>query len=306
MENGRTNGCLLLIDSHSLIHRAFHALPPLTTPDGRPAGALYGLASMLLKIVKEGTACDGVPSFVAAAFDRPEPTRRKEEYDAYKGTRAKAPDELISQLIEARTLVKKFAMAIFEEPGWEADDIIATLARRAARKDMTVNVLSGDFDVLQTTVYGDVKVIISQRGINNIMIYDRKAAEERFGVPPERIADYKGLVGDASDNIPGAPGIGPKSAAALILRYGPIEKIYEHIDEMGISEVKAQDILVRHRTQVLLSKKLAVLHDDLPLSQGIEDCAWKQTEKDVYELESYFEELGFKSLIPRMKRYYNY
>lgn len=305
MEKERTNGCLLLIDSHSLIHRAYHALPPLTTPDGRPAGALYGLASILLKIVKEGTGCDGAPTHVAAAFDRPEPTKRKEAYDGYKATRAKAADELVSQLKEARTLIKKFSMTIFEEPGWEADDIIATLARRAVKKGMTVNILSGDMDVLQTTVYGDVKVIVS-RGINNTVIYDRAAAEDRFGVPPEHIADYKGLVGDASDNIPGAPGIGPKSAVALIKRYGSIEKIYEEIDDLGISEVKAQDILVRHRDQVLLSKKLAVLHDDLPLAQDIEACAWEQSEKSVYELEGYFEELGFKSLIPRMKRYYNY
>lgn len=303
MGKTRKNDSLLLIDTNSLIHRAYHALPPLTAPDGRAVGALYGLSSMLLKVLKEG-AYGTPPTHVAAAFDRPEPTFRKQQFDEYKATRPKADDPLIDQIVEARTTLEKFGISSFEEPGWEADDIIATLAKQYAQ-DIHIAILSGDMDILQTISYGNVTVVSPQKGINNTILYDKESAIKKFGVSPDRIADYKGLVGDTSDNIPGVQGIGPKTAVELINKYGTIEDMYREIDDIGISETKAQDKLIRCREQALLSKHLAVLHDEIPLSTTLEGLRYVPDEGKRAVLEVYFSSLGFDSLIPRAKRYYN-
>ncbi len=292
---------LLLIDANSLIHRAFHALPPLTAPDGRPAGALYGLASIIIKILKEGPTGEGPPEYIAAAFDRPEPTHRESEYKEYKATRPPVDAGLIPQLIESHELFKVLGINTFELSGWEADDIVTTLASKFSAEGLGVFILSGDRDVLQAVHNSGVRVVMPQRGISDTVVYDEKAVKEKFGVSPDQLADYKGLVGDASDNIPGVPGIGPKTAADLIGRYGSLDKLYTEVDGAGVPNPRLQEKLKTYREQAFLSKKLATLASDLPIEVSVDELAFKPSSDD--EVAEYFGRLGFKSLLERFRRY---
>lgn len=261
IQNKKMKDRLLLIDANSLIHRAFHALPSFKTPNGEPSGALYGLASMLIRVLRENP-----PRWAAAAFDTPEPTFRKKEYKEYKATRAPVVSELVSQLGEAENLFSAFGIKSFKAPGFEADDIIATLAHRFAGTDnLQVVILSGDLDTLQM-VNGD-KVIVEfpKKGISQTVIYDRDAVKDRFDIKPSELKDYKGLAGDSSDNIPGVPGIGPKTAAKLINQYGPLEKMYKEIEEIGMADEKLRKKLMEYKDQALLSKKLATLVTNVPV-----------------------------------------
>lgn len=286
---------LLLIDANSLIHRAFHALPPFTTPDGRPSGALYGLASILIKILKERPFEFGV-----AAFDHPAPTAREGLYKEYKATRPPAADGLIPQIKESHKLLTAFGIKTLEHAGWEADDIVATLAHRFADEEtLQVIILSGDLDMLQAVKKDYVVVETPKKGISNTVVYNEEAVRERFGVLPANFADFKGLTGDTSDNIPGVPGIGPKTASDLISRYGALENFYEELAEIGISNKKLQQKLLDHKDQALLSKKLATLKIDLPMEINLKDIQMKAPLVDP-ELTRYLESLGFESLVKRI------
>lgn len=280
---------LLLIDANSFIHRAYHALPPLTSPSGLPTGALYGLTNTLLKLLE-----DKKPDYVAAAFDRPEPTFRKEKFEEYKAHRPKAPDELISQIIESRNLMKALNIKSFEVPKYEADDIIGTLVEKHKnKKDLKILILTGDLDTLQL-IEKNVEVEVPGKGISDLRIYDKTATENRFGVPPERLTDYKGLVGDASDNIPGVPGVGPKTAGELLKEFGTIENIYK---EMAESHKLAKKILPNKKS-ALLSKDLATIQRNAPLDASLEDIEYK--EKNIKDLIEYLRFLGFQSIVKRL------
>jgi DNA polymerase-1 len=299
MEQAKPNDIFLIIDAHSLIHRAFHAIPPLTTPDGRPAGSLYGLSSMLLKLLKDGPLGNGRPTHIAAAFDRPEPTIRKQSMESYKATRKPAEPELISQIIEAHNLFDAFGITSFDMIGWEADDVVATLVTKCKKTHKgDVVVVTGDQDLFQLIEPG-VFVVTPKTGLTNTAIYDAKAVREKFGVEPIQIPDYKGLVGDVSDNIKGVPGIGPKKAQTLLAQYPTVEAIYETIDEIGISDTRAQDKLVFYRKEALESKKLATLRCDLPIDTQIHHLAWHMDEYRKNKLTTYLDSLGFKSLVTR-------
>ncbi len=295
------NDTLLLIDANSLIHRAFHALPPLTSPDGKPAGALYGISSILLRIFKEGPTSEGPAGYIAAAFDRHETTFREEEYKEYKITRAPTAPELVSQLIECRELFKVMGIKTFEFPGFEADDIVFTLANKFAPKGLRVFILSGDRDLLQSVDDKKIQVIMPQRGISDILVYDEVAVMGKFGVSPRQFADYKGLVGDTSDNIPGVPGIGPKTATNLIGEYGSLDGIYEEVDGVGLVNVKLQEKLKAHKEQAFLSKRLATLNGSVPVDVSIDDLRFKLPPYDG--LAVYFNKFGFKTLLERFQRY---
>ncbi len=283
---------LLLIDTNGLIHRCFHALPPLTGPGGKPVGALYGLSSILIKILREEKY-----DFIAACFDRPEPTFRKEIFDDYKIHRPKAPDELVSQIIEARNLLERFQIKVFEAPGFEADDLIGGLVEKFKNvPDLKIVILTGDLDTLQLIDNGQIVVEILKKGISETIIYDEKAIMERYGVLPNQLSDYKGLVGDVSDNIPGVPGVGPKTAAPLIQKYGSLENFFENgKDEKiyaKISELKEQ---------ALLSRNLSIIRRDAPLDvREIGDLERRGLEKE--NLIKYFQGLGFKSLAERIEK----
>ncbi len=283
---------LLLIDANSLIHRSFHALPPLTTPKGEPINAVYGLSSILLKILR-----DHQPDYVAAAFDRPEPTFRDAMFKEYKAHRPPTANELISQLIEAHNTFRQFGIAVAEKPGFEADDIVGTLAEQFKNEpEMRVIIFSGDKDNLQLVDDEKVVVELLKTGVSKTVTYDKVLFLQEYGFAPEQLVDYKALVGDASDNIPGVNGIGPKGATDLIREYGSVEKIYE---EVGLIDKKVlREKLEANRENAFLSKKLAKIKRDVPLDLTLNDLRQKPLNKEA--LKNYFEEKGFKSLVERL------
>lgn len=282
---------LLLIDANSLIHRAFHALPPLTSPDGAPAGALYGLSATLLKILERHK-----PEYIAAAFDRPEPTFRKIEFDDYKAQRPKAPDELISQLKEAHRLFSAFGIPTFEKAGFEADDLIGTIAQKFKKeKGIRIIILTGDMDTLQLVEDPFLAVEALKKGVSETVVYDEKAVKERYDIIPKQLTDYKGLVGDASDNIPGVRGIGPKSAARLLNKYGTLEEILKKLPENDPSYEKIK----RSEKEAILSKKLGTVKCDVPLSVSLEDMRFSY-DPGKESIVDYFKLFGFDSLLKRI------
>ncbi len=292
MEKVKTKDTLLLIDANSLVHRAFHALPPLTTPDNKPSGALYGLASMLIKIMRERP-----PGYAAAAFDRQELTHRAREYKEYKATRAPIADELIFQLAKAHELFEKFQIKTFEKAGWEADDIIATFSEKFRKEGLLqIVILSGDLDMLQAVRDKKVVAEIPKRGISDTVVYDKDAVIDRFGIPPEKMADYKGLVGDKSDNIPGVPGIGPKTAEKVLKNHATLEDLYKDIKEIGMSDEKLRNKLLEFEEQALLSKKLATLDFNAPVIASKEELRINLPLESM-ELEEFIKKLGFESLL---------
>lgn len=283
---------LLLIDANSLIHRCFNALPPFTGPSGQPTGGLYGLANVLLKILREQH-----PEFIAAFFDRPEPTFRKEIFHEYKIQRPKAPDELVSQIIEAHQLFETFKIKTFEIPGLEADDLIGTAAEKFKNEpDLKIIILTGDLDSLQLVENDKVVSETFKKGISDTIIYDEKAVKERYdGLLPNQITDYKGLVGDPSDNIPGAPGIGPKTAIPIIKEYGTLENFLEN-GQLDKNFLK----ISKFKEQALLSKNLGTIKCDAPLDiENLSELKYGDFPKET--LVSYFKKLGFKSLISRIQ-----
>jgi DNA polymerase-1 len=283
---------LLLIDANSLIHRCFHALPPLTGPNNQPSGSLYGLASVLLKILREQH-----PEFITAFFDRPEPTFRKEIFEEYKIQRPKAPGELVSQIIEAHQLFEAFKIKTFEVPRFEADDLIATAVENFKKTpDLRIVILTGDLDSLQLVEDDRVVAETFKKGISDTIIYNEEAVKQRYqGLTPSQISDFKGLVGDPSDNIPGAPGIGPKTAIPILKEYKNLENYLEN-GQLDKNYLK----ITKFKEQALLSKSLAQLKCDAPFDIGdLSGLKYGSLPKE--NLVSYFEKLGFKSLISRIQ-----
>ena len=282
---------LLLIDANSIIHRAFHALPPFTGPDGRPTGALYGISAMMLNLWR-----DARPNYVAALFDRPEPTFRDLKYKEYKAQRPPTAEELISQIIEARKLFEAFGVTVFEKAGYEADDLIATLAEKfRGEKDLQVMVLTGDRDTLQLVEGEKVVVKIFNKGVSDTTTYDEKAVEAKYGLKPNQMIDYKALVGDASDNIKGVPGIGPKTATELLQKFGTLEKVFAAIP----GDEKLEKKLGPFRREAELSKELVILERNAPVEIGdLESLAFRD---DLASISAYFQTLGSKTLLKRLE-----
>ncbi len=290
---------LVLIDANALIHRSFHALPPLTAPSGEIVNAVYGFTTVLLKMLKELK-----PDYVAAAFDLPKPTFRHEEYKEYKATRKKAPEELYSQIPKIKEVLDAFGIPVYEKAGFEADDIIATAASLAGRKaGVKTIIVTGDTDTLQlvdenTAVYG------MRKGVSDIAIYDEKAVREKFeGLKPGQLNDYKGLKGDVSDNIPGVAGVGEKTALELIRRFGSVEKLYQALEKGESLEFvrggkKLAEIILKNREQALFSKKLATLRLDAPIGFDLEKS--RMGRPDAGKISRVFRNLGFYSLIGRL------
>lgn len=295
MEKEKTKEKLLLIDANSLIHRAYHALPPLTGPQGQPTGALYGVASVLIRIFKEET-----PRYAVAAFDRKEPTFRKKEYDAYKATRQPTPDNLIEQLKEAPKLFRSFGVYPIDAVGYEADDLIATLATKFSNKQIEAEIISGDLDILQVIEDGRIFAQIPKKGITETVIYKEKEVRERFGVTPSALADYKGLVGDTSDNIPGVSGIGPKSAMDLLGEFQTVEEIYENLEKIRVDKPVLGEKLDAGRESAFMSKRLATLIRDVPISEDLKAFEVGNPLESP-EVEKCLEELGFKTLLKRVE-----
>ncbi len=287
---------LLLIDANSLIHRSFHALPPLTTPQGAPINAVYGLSSILLKILREHR-----PDYTVAAFDRPEPTFRDAMYKEYKAQRPPTSSDLIPQLIKSHEVFEVFGIAVVEKAGFEADDVVGTLAEMFKKEpEMKVVIFSGDKDNLQLIDGDKVVVELLKTGVSKTITYNEVFFLQEYGFSPKQLIDFKALIGDASDNIPGVTGIGPKSGTELIKEYGSVENIYE---EIGLMKKKSiQERLEVGRENALLSKKLATIKLDVPLEITLKDAAQKPLDKN--KLIAFFETLGFKSLVERVRQEY--
>ena len=293
---------IVLLDTHAIIHRAYHALPEFTGPTGAPTGALYGLVAMLLKIIT-----DLKPDYIAACYDLPKPTIRHEAYEGYKATRVKMEDALAAQIKESRKVFEAFAIPTYERAGFEADDLLGTIAHELRTdKGVEVIIASGDMDTLQLVDDKRVQVYTLKKGINDTILYDEKAVIERFGFPPQLIPDWKGLRGDPSDNIKGVPGIGEKTATGLIMGFGSIEKIYATLkrgDEAFLKKgIKARMIglLKEHQEDALFSKSLATIRLDAPIAFTLPERGWNETVA-VQKMFTMCDEFGFRTLKERIR-----
>ncbi|HSX19387.1 MAG TPA: 5'-3' exonuclease H3TH domain-containing protein [Candidatus Saccharimonadales bacterium] len=309
---------LLLIDGNSLLHRAYHALPPLTDKDGEMANAVFGFSNMLLKAIDEVK-----PTHIACAFDTKAPTFRHIEFEKYKAQRKAAPPDLYPQLPKVQKVLDAFGIPYFSKEGFEGDDIVATIASRAlevrgqslepskktkvvgrgassseaqrggsSKMDLVI-ILSGDRDVLQL-VDGNLKVQMPGWNLNQVSLYGSAEVKEKYGLEPHQMVDYKSLVGDPSDNIPGVAGIGPKTAATLLQKYHTLENLFEHTAEVG-ETVRTK--LEKDKDVALAAKRLVELDRNVDLKFEIENLEFKP---DWDKVRAEYERLGFKSIAAKI------
>lgn len=316
---------LIVIDASAVLHRAWHALPKLKDPKGRTINAVYGFTALLLKLLREQK-----PDYIAATFDTKMPTFRHKKYKKYKATRVPQPQEFYDQIPITKNVIESFNIPVFVKDGFEADDLIATLVtnfksrfkNQSTQKNLRARpstpsecsglaslIVTGDLDLLQL-VDKQTNVYFLKQGVKNIKIYDTDAVDKRFGLPPSQLVDFKALVGDPSDNIPGAPGIGPKTAADLIKKFKTIENIYKHIEksrttskgkaEEGEIKESAAENLINHKKNILLAKELITIKNDV---EGIKLNADNAAHKlDIGKITKLFNTLGFKSLLKRLEQ----
>lgn len=286
---------LILIDAHAVIHRAYHALPPLTSSSGEPVNAVYGFTMILLRMLRELK-----PDYVAAAFDLAGPTFRHAAYERYKAHRPETPSDLSSQFNKVKRMLDAFGIVIFEKEGYEADDIIGTIAEKTAKnKELEVLVVTGDMDTLQL-IRPRLHVYAMKKGVSDIMIYGAKEVEDRYGITPAQMIDFKGLKGDPSDNIPGVKGIGEKTAAQLIREFGSIEGIYKAVKKKDkkISPATAAR-LAAGEEDAQFSRDLSTIETNVPIRFDLEKIHWNDgIRESVLEL---FQEFGFQGLLKRVR-----
>ncbi len=264
---------ILILDGNSLANRAFYALPMLTTADGRPTNVLHGFMTMLLRLQSEQQ-----PDYWVVAFDKTKATVRIDQYAGYKAQRKATPEDLRPQFAYLKELLQGFAVPILELEGYEADDVIATVTTRAEQAEMEIQIYTGDRDALQL-VSPLTKVFMTKKGISEVECYDVEALKARYQLRPEQIIDLKGLMGDSSDNIPGVPGVGEKTALKLLWEYETLENVLEHAGE--VSGKKLQSNLVEYAEQARLSKKLATMIHDVPLEFEVTDLSYKVPDTDT-------------------------
>jgi len=283
---------LIIIDSHSLLYRAFHALPPLTNKKGQPTGAVYGFLLTLFRAIKDVKA-----NYIVACFDTKKPTFRHEEFKEYKAHRPQMPEGIVSQIPIMKEVLESFNIPIFEKDGFEADDLVATISQMA-KNNAEVYILSGDLDNLQL-VDEKVKVYTLGKGIKDSVLYDKVKVVERFGVEPLKMNDFKALTGDASDNVPGVPGIGKKTAAELIQKFGSIKNLYDELStDTAVLKPKIKEALKQNKESAFLSLNLVNTKKNVELDFSLESC--KFSEFDQQKVKNIFIELGFGSLIDRL------
>ncbi len=280
---------VLLLDSNSLIYRAFHALPPLTSQSGELTNATYGFTMMLLRAIG-----DLNPTHIVAAFDTPKPTFRHQRFEAYKGTRAATPDGLGHQFARVMEVLEALHVPIVRVEGLEADDILGTLADRAAAAGMEVVIVTGDTDALQL-VGPRTKVLATRRGVTDTVLYDEAAVRERYGLVPQQLVDLRALRGDVTDNIPGVPGIGDKTATKLLEQYHDVEQLIANLDSLP---AKQRSQLEPHVEQMRTARELAQIMRDAPIEFDLATSAMTAPDRD--QVLNLFHELGFRSLIDRL------
>ncbi len=291
---------LVLIDGNAILHRAYHALPPLTNRSGELVNAVYGFSTMLLKVIS-----DLDPQFLIVVFDTPKPTFRKMEYFGYQAKRPQMDDELAGQIEKVKEVVKSFGIPIYTKAGYEADDVIGTLARQAVQSKKVkkqegvdeVIIVTGDRDLMQL-VGPKVRVYAPVRGMSEAEMFDEKRVEEKLGVKPGQIVDYKGLTGDQSDNYPGVPGVGPKTTSELLKKYQTLENLYQHLDQLPENLGKK---LEEGKELALLSQKLARIINDVSVKLDLENCQFDLSTEEKEKVIEKFKEFGFKSLVARIR-----
>ncbi len=285
------NKKIVLIDGHSIINRAFYGMPDLTNSRGVHTGAVYGFLNIMFRILDEEKA-----DYLMVAFDTHAPTFRHKMYDQYKGTRHPMPDELRTQVPLLQEVLKSMGIFIFSQEGIEADDILGTCARKAERENMQVSLVSGDRDLLQIA---DDKVLIripkTVNGQTSVENYHTQDVIDRYQITPEQVIEMKGLMGDSSDNIPGVPKVGEKTALQLLTQYGTVEGVYQHLDE--ITKKALHETLATNRDKAELSLKLATIKTDCDINADLD--AMKIGNFYTKEAFSMFTELGFKNFLSR-------
>lgn len=285
------NKKIVLIDGHSILNRAFYGVPDLTNSAGLHTNAVYGFLNIMFKILDEEK-----PSNLAVAFDVKQPTFRHEMFSEYKGTRKAMPEELREQVPLIKEVLTAMGIMIVELPGYEADDILGTLAKRAEQNEMKVSVITGDRDLLQLATQNIlIRIPKTKKGTTEVENYFEEDVKEKYQVTPVEFIDVKALMGDTADNIPGVPSVGEKTATSLILQYGSVENLYEHIDE--ITKKKLKESLVNNKELAILSKKLAAINIDSPVEVNFEDTVLN----DIYTDEAFelMKKLEFKSIIKK-------
>ena len=282
---------LMLLDSNGLIYRGYHALPPLTTSKGELVNAVFGFCSILLRGIQ-----DVRPEYVAACFDLPGPTFRHEQFAEYKATRTPMPDDLRSQFPKVREVVAALRIPVYEMAGYEADDVIGTITRDLdSRGGIETTIVTGDLDMLQI-VTDTTRLMTTRQGVDSTIYYDPAKVRERFDLRPDQMIDYKALKGDPSDNIPGIPGVGEKTAAKLVGEFGSLEGIYERLGEVKPEKLRWK--LVEARDQVFASRELSRIVRDLPIPFDLE--AARLSDYDRAEVVRLFREFEFRTLIDRL------
>ncbi len=280
---------LVIIDGHSLANRAFYAIRELRTTSGKPTNAVYGFVNMLLRIID-----DEKPDYMAVAFDKAAPTFRHKEYEQYKATRTGQAEDLTQQIPLIKEVVDAFNIRTYELEGYEADDIIGTAAALAEDRGIHTVIVTGDRDTLQL-ISDKTSVLLTKRGITEIVRFDRAEMAKTLGLTPEQVTDYKALVGDTSDNIPGVPGIGDKTATRLISEYGSAEEVIKHAPQIP---GKVGELVARHAEQIAKSKHLATIVKDAPAGLDLDEC--RKRDPDRARLGALFQELEFRSLMARL------
>lgn len=292
---------LVIIDSHSLIHRAYHALPPLTTKKGQEVGAVYGFLLFFLKILKELN-----PDFIMATFDLPFPTFRHKKFKLYKANRPKTDPELSQQIPKTKEILESFGVPVFEKEGFEADDLIGTISKLAQEKTsfspVEIIILSNDFDVMQL-INSQTKVYSLKKGVKEGVIYDQNSIKDKYqGLNPEQLVDFKSLRGDPSDNIAGVKGIGEKNALWLIKEFGDLDNLYREIEEgtekAGQIKSGIKKALTEQKGEALLSKELIRIRCDVPIDFNLEKSWFEGYDKN--KVVGILNELEFYSLIKRL------
>ncbi len=279
---------LLLVDGSALLHRAYHAYPPLKSKTGEIVGAVYGVASILISALEEVE-----PTYVMVAWDLPKPTFRHIKYVGYKAQRPKADSEMVEQIPKVKEIIAAMDIVQVAQEGYEADDIIGTLSKLSSDENDVV-ILTGDQDTMQL-VNENVRILTPAKGANPPVLYGPDEVKAKYGVTPDQIVDYKALIGDPSDNIPGVAGIGPKSAATLLNQFGSIDNIYTNLDK--VENEKVREKLQNGKDSMELSYELSKIVTDMKIEESLEMMQYHGLRSET--LKGKFEEFGFKSLIKR-------
>jgi len=292
---------LIIIDSNSIIHRAYHALPPLTTKKGELVNAVYGFLLVFFKVIKEFR-----PDYIAACFDFPALTFRHKKFKEYKAKRPPVPEELYQQIPKLKEILKAFNVPIFEKEGFEADDIIGTVSKISSQKQIFPKIetiiISGDLDNLQL-INSKTEVCTLRKGVKDTVLYDENLVKEKYqGLNPDQLVDFRALKGDPSDNIPGVKGIGEKTAIWLIREFKNIENLYGELEgkteKIKKINTKIKETLLRYKKQVFFNRELATIHKDVPIDFDFQGLEWgKYNKKEALQA---LQKLGFKSLIKRI------